>query len=126
MGTDIPCPRSFVANFGIVDPMLLVAAIPDLERWFFECVERVIDSAGKLDIGEYQTFGRIMVSGSWKDKRLRIFRRGDLLVNRGATPSDVISLYKSRYSAIAFENEHKRSRLRRLAALLAVNFRYSW
>jgi hypothetical protein len=126
MELGVSCRQSFIANFGIVDPRLLVAAIPDLDQWFFKCVETVLDSAGRFDLADYQAFGRLMTADGWKSNSVRLFRRGDLLLNRRTVPRDIISRYRTTYPVIAFENKHERSRLRRLAALLAVKLRYSW
>lgn len=121
-----PHHESCVANGNVFYPALLPPAVTE-PAGFLELVEQhVVASDGASDFSEYQLMGSILAP-RLTTRRIRMFRRFDLLGRAEATPSiGKVTEALRRYDAIAIEYEHHRSVSRRVLASVLFRFGYSW
>jgi hypothetical protein len=125
-------PVSFVANGGLFCPRELRLRIPCCTKWFQNSLETILDDNNRAsDFSEYQIMGNIL-SSKLNSRRLRIFRRFDMLSKLEDLDS-VSDVYLSklerifnRYDALAWEFGHKSYPIKRVVARLAFLCNYSW
>ncbi len=119
--------RSAVANFMTFDRDSLRTMLDEVESrasqpWWKAVVDIANTIASKTAFSEYETYANWYCALRPDSKliKLRLFRRGDLLLGSDAPPVNVIETARRKnYDAIAFESAHRTTLKHRLLARAA-------
>lgn len=121
-----PPRASCVANGNVFSPLPLIRDLATPAGFEEMMRTHILASGGALDFSEYQITGSLLepVLGS---RRIRMFRRFDLLIGDvAAPPSAAVARALRRYDAVAIEADHHRSGAKRLAARFLYGIGRSW
>jgi len=132
-----PSKKSYICNFGYFErknsgfysenPYKFIAVLARIVR---ESQEKEGLRYSSVDFSEYQLNGQISEAQKSTLVPLKMFRRGDLLIQRGLclenlTVCKLNELFKT-YDCISYEIDHKSSFVKSLLAELYLLFRQSW
>lgn len=117
---------SCVANGNVFTKAPIIRDLATAKGFKAMLCEHVIASGGRLDFSEYQVMGSLL-EPQLGSRRIRMFRRFDLLVGDGArVPLPLVKRALRRYDAVAIEANHHRSLMKRLAAQVLYTVGRSW
>lgn len=120
-----PLAASCVANGNVFSPEPLVLELATAAGFCAIMEDHVLASGGALDFSEYQITGSLLGS-KLGIRRIRMFRRFDLLAGDAGVPQAMIERALRRYDAVAIEANHHRSLLKHIAARLLYMAGRSW
>lgn len=121
-----PPRSSCVANGNVFSPLSLIRELASPDGFENLMRKHVLASKGALDFSEYQITGSLL-EPSIGSRRIKMFRRFDLLVeNLNAPSSKAVAKALLRYDAVAIEVDHHRSMAKRAAAHFLYGIGRSW
>lgn len=118
---------SYIANYGIISSEQFRSYIESVELIFEMLFKSRRSGNVDSDLSEYQIFGNIMFNFGWNVRKLKIFRRADLLLNDLVDVKSAVSMCKARgYNVIALEINHNRTFKLVMLAFAALLLGHSW